>query len=249
MAKIFISYRHDDSQTVSDSIYTYLAEAFGSEAIWRDKEDIHPGANWERTIAAALRDTRVMVVIIGSTWVQELKNRLTDPEDWVRYEVRQALLDQIKIIPVFLPDADKTLQGLPSILDDLKSIQGQDVRNAPDFEDDMKRLIDSIKQYFSDVPEEATPQPEVRDKKPAWYINLNPTIIAALIGGGATIIAALIGLFAVIIPLINQNGTPQPTPIVQTVTETPTDTDTPTTIASDTPISTIRATDTPANTS
>jgi hypothetical protein len=42
MAKIFISYRHDDSQTVSDSIYTYLAEAFGSEAIWRDKEDIHP---------------------------------------------------------------------------------------------------------------------------------------------------------------------------------------------------------------
>jgi hypothetical protein len=54
MPRITIFYRREDSFDITGRIYDLLAEHFGREAVFRDIDDIPPGADFRRHIDRVL---------------------------------------------------------------------------------------------------------------------------------------------------------------------------------------------------
>lgn len=65
MARIFISYRRADSQTISGRIYDRLATAFGGENVFKDVDDIPAGSDFRGVLRQAASQCDVMLVILG----------------------------------------------------------------------------------------------------------------------------------------------------------------------------------------
>jgi hypothetical protein len=60
--RIFISYGRSDASTFVDRLSRDLGEA-GLE-VWRDTSDIRPGQPWDAEVAAAIKNSDVMVAIL-----------------------------------------------------------------------------------------------------------------------------------------------------------------------------------------
>ena len=54
MAKIFLSYRRDDSAAAAERIYDHLHAHFGPDAVFRDIDNIRFGVDFREHIDAAL---------------------------------------------------------------------------------------------------------------------------------------------------------------------------------------------------
>jgi hypothetical protein len=153
--KIFISYRRTDSQTMTERIYERLKEAFGRDKIFKDIGSIPPGVDFRQYIELQLKGCKVMLVIIGPQWAtisdDNGLHRLDNPYDFVRLEVETALMRQeIPVIPVLIPDAKTQLPSdsdLPEPLRSLRNRNSRYVRNDPDFDGDMVRLISELAPY------------------------------------------------------------------------------------------------------
>jgi formylglycine-generating enzyme required for sulfatase activity len=93
-----------------------------------------------------------MLVVIGPQWVNitdtKGNKRLNDPNDYTRIEVETGLSNKaILVIPVLVMDAMMPLaQNIPESLSDLLFRNAISVRNDPDFDHDMQRLIKGINQ-------------------------------------------------------------------------------------------------------
>lgn len=75
MTKIFISYRRDDSQYVTDSIHDYLKAHFGDENVFLDVESIPFGVNFREYLAEQIAAHDVVLVIIGPDWARIMQER------------------------------------------------------------------------------------------------------------------------------------------------------------------------------
>lgn len=104
-------------------------------------------------------------MIIGKQWLDpaapEGQRRLDDPEDSVRREIEGALQRGIPLIPVLIHEAKvPPANQLPVTLRKLIEYTPVSVRRIPDFAEDMRRLIEAIKQALSPpiatLPLEAT---------------------------------------------------------------------------------------------
>src|SRR5262249_14200668 len=96
------------------------------------------------------------------------RRRLEDENDWVRREIELALSRGVVVIPLLLksvamPDSLR----LPPSLHPLVYLNALKVRNDPDFDHDMKRVIDRIEKHRSsntaDTSEEDRPEPTPHD--------------------------------------------------------------------------------------
>ena len=94
-----------------------------------------------------------MLVVIGQRWasVRDPANpegppRLMSEDDHVRIEVATALgMPGLTVIPVLVDDAEMpAAASLPPDLQQLLTINGRPVRNNPDFDRDIERLIREI---------------------------------------------------------------------------------------------------------
>lgn len=157
MPKIFISYRRADSSAVSGRIYDRLVAAFGREQVFKDVDAIDLGEHYADRLRHEIYQCDVVLVIIGPKWISIRQNdgdrRIDDPADPVRIEIETALQrkDRLLIIPllvdnVTMPDAEE----FPESIRELHFINGQQVRNDPDFHRDMDTLIAKIKRRFGD---------------------------------------------------------------------------------------------------
>ena len=150
--KIFISYRRADSKYVVDRIRDRLIVAYGDQSVFRDIESIPLGKNFSTVLDAETNGCDVMLVVIGPQWagitdVQGNK-RLFDPADFTRIEIETGLSrEEILVIPVMVMNAPMpTSQDLPESLSNLTYRNAISVRNDPDFDNDIKRLILGINQ-------------------------------------------------------------------------------------------------------
>jgi hypothetical protein len=143
---IFVSYRRSDSNDVSGRIYDRLVQHFGPEAVFKDVHSIPYGEDFPTYIQQQLGQCKVLLAVIGPTWVTVEKNgqrRLEDPADWVRIEIQRALANPaITVIPllvggIFMPGE----AALPEDLKPLARLNGAQARPDPDFHVDMNRLI------------------------------------------------------------------------------------------------------------
>lgn len=149
MAKIFISYRRDDSAYATGVIRDQLAAQLPACEIFLDVDSIPYGVDFRRHLESSVAACDFLVAVIGKSWLHVVdshgQRRLDIPDDAVRVEVETALRREIPLIPVFL---DGMAVPVPDELpDSLRGLVGRNaifVRPPPDFNSDVARLV----QYF-----------------------------------------------------------------------------------------------------
>jgi hypothetical protein len=150
MAQIFISYRRADSGKDCGRIYEHLIECFGAEAVYRDFQSTAKGVDYRQHIQRAVNQCDVALVLIGPRWLniayENGTRRLGDPHDLVRIEVEIALSrPECRVIPVLLQGASIPAErDLPPSLRPLAFRNAAQVRDDPDFANDMAALMNAI---------------------------------------------------------------------------------------------------------
>jgi hypothetical protein len=146
---IFINYRKADMAFGAAATYELLAEWFGKDRIFLDNQSQQPGAAYPQSLRLGLESMRVLLVLIGSGWLDEEptgSGRLLIERDgdWVRREIRRALERSVPIVPVLLDGA--ALPGpaeLPADIRRLAHYQVAEVRHRH-LGADVRRLAERV---------------------------------------------------------------------------------------------------------
>lgn len=143
---IFIGYRRDDTADVAGRIYDALERKFGRERLFKDVDNLRPGADFGAYIQTVLPRCQVALILIGPHWLDARDEagarRLDDPNDWVRIEIETALATPgLDVVPVLvngarMPRSDE----LPESLRPLLRRHAAVIRRDPDFRDDVGKL-------------------------------------------------------------------------------------------------------------
>jgi hypothetical protein len=166
--RIFISYRRDETVFPASWLYERLAAHFGPEQIFKDVDSIELGDDFPEAIADAVGACDVLLVLIGAQWLEITdeagRQRLENPDDFVRLEIEAALQRKVRTIPILvgrarMPRADQ----LPASLG--KLVHRQALELDPNrFEADFGRLVRVVEKTLAE--EAARRQPEAEPKAP-----------------------------------------------------------------------------------
>jgi hypothetical protein len=97
-SSIFLCYRRDDTRWAAGRLADALRDRFGADSVFVDVDQAHVG-NWREQVNKALAESAVVVVLIGPSWLRQIKKR-SATEDHVRYEIGVALAHGTIIVPV-----------------------------------------------------------------------------------------------------------------------------------------------------
>jgi len=181
MTRIFISYRREDSAGYAGRIYDRLVQHFGPDQIFMDVDNIRPGMDFVEAIENAVGSCDVLLALIGKQWStitnEKGEQRLNNPNDFVRLEVKTALDRNILVIPTLVHGADMPRQqDLPPDLEKLTRRNALEISTSR-FHDDMTRLIKELDD-ISGVPDANNPRRgNLQDEKQFglpynWHISL-----------------------------------------------------------------------------
>ncbi|MHC4628315.1 MAG: toll/interleukin-1 receptor domain-containing protein, partial [Planctomycetota bacterium] len=128
MARIFVSYRRQDSAGHAGRIYDRLRAFFGSGRVFMDVEGIDLGADFTKELDERIVGAEVVIAVIGPHWISasapDGQRRLSGESDYVRYELATALARRIEVIPVLVAGAEApSADELPEALADLANLQ------------------------------------------------------------------------------------------------------------------------------
>jgi TIR domain len=142
MGSILISYRRADSAAIAGRMYDRLVQEFTREAVFKDVDSIPLGVSFDGFIRSAIERTSVVLVLIGTSWLEARsrgRRRLDDPADYVRLEIETALEVGVPMVPILVRGAKMpTEHRLPPSIGELAKKNGQPVREDPDFHNDMQ---------------------------------------------------------------------------------------------------------------
>jgi formylglycine-generating enzyme required for sulfatase activity len=130
---IFINYRRGESLKDAQHLTTLIEKHFPHRKVFLDVHGIDGGEHWLHTLERQVAESDVMVTLIGAGWLdlkdEDGKRRLDDPNDFVRFEIAQALTRDIPILPVLVDGAKmpRTTQ-LPENLMELTRFQALPLR-------------------------------------------------------------------------------------------------------------------------
>lgn len=162
VAEIFISYRRKDTVWAAGRIGDRLRLLLDEKTVFFDSITIEPGANFVETIGDHIEECRVLLVLIGPLWANELQRRLKEPNDFVRHEVEQALLRGIRLIPIVVDDTSiPTENDLPSNLQCLASLNAVRIKSES-FEADIAFLAEFLKKHLNAIPFTTPIKPDFR---------------------------------------------------------------------------------------
>ena len=150
MARIFISYRREDTSGYNLSVSEPLKRQFGSQQVFMDLDSIRPGVDFRKVISEAVGSCDAVIALIGKRWLtvedDAGKRRLDHPEDYVRLEVAAALRrEDILVIPALVNGASMPkAEELPDDLRELAYRNALELRDSS-FSYDVGRLIDTLR--------------------------------------------------------------------------------------------------------
>ena len=138
MGKIFISYRHDDSEYIVGRIYEDLCTAYGKKNIFKDVDSIPLGVDFRNVISEVVHSCDILIALIGEKWNTIADDfgdpRINDPDDYVRIEIEEALLRNIPVIPILTSKAELPKENeLPDSLKELAYRNAIRIRPDPDY--------------------------------------------------------------------------------------------------------------------
>ena len=150
---IFVSYRRKEDSHLAGRLYDRLVDRFGKRQVFMDVNTIEPGVDFAHEISRAVAACRVLLVIIGPTWLtvadERGRRRLDNPGDLVRLEVEAALTRGVRVIPVLAEDAIMpTLNDLPESLAGLARRNAVTIRHGS-FLSDAGHLITAIERVLA----------------------------------------------------------------------------------------------------
>lgn len=108
MRRIFLNYRIKDSVHATAAISDLLAQHYGQDNVFRDRDSLPLGAAYPRRIRRELERADVVLAVIGPSWLtirtKDGERCLDDERDWVRTELRMAFERDMQVVPVLLDD-------------------------------------------------------------------------------------------------------------------------------------------------
>jgi formylglycine-generating enzyme required for sulfatase activity len=149
LAKVFISYRRDDSAGQAGRVHDRLAHEFGANLLFMDVDSVPLGSDFIKVLRDEVTKCDVLLAVIGHHWLDARdaggKRRLDSEDDYVRIEIATALQRDIPVIPILLDGTTiPKSEELPMDLQGLTARNGLDVRHGS-FHTDMDRLIGGLK--------------------------------------------------------------------------------------------------------
>jgi|GEM_PF-3473492 len=147
MAKILLSYRRADTRAVVGRVYDRLAAYYGPQALFLDVDDIPYGSDFRVHIAEVMRETDVVVALMGEQWRGETAAgaRILDERDPVRVEIEAALEGGIALVPVLVDGAIMpAAEALPASISALSYRNAVALSTGRDFDQHVRRLIAAI---------------------------------------------------------------------------------------------------------
>ena len=150
MPPVFISYRRGDSAGYAGRLHESLEERLGAGAVFRDVDTIEPGQDFANAIQERLRDSSVLLAVIGREWLDAREpdgtRRLDSPSDYVRLEIAAALARaDVRVIPVLVEGAAMPQPGqLPEVLRPLAQRQAVALHDE-DWNAGMDRLAAAVR--------------------------------------------------------------------------------------------------------
>ena len=209
MARIFISYRREDSGAAAGRLHDRLRDHYGRDNVFMDVDSIEPGLDFVEAIERTVSSCDILIALIGRHWLTvtdaEGRRRLDDPGDFVRHEVVTALKRNVRVIPALIQGTRMPrAEELPEALTPLTRRHALDLSDAH-FHRDVDGLIETLDRTLGITP--ARPLPGERPPVEHWW--KTPTVIAAIIAGAAAILVAIIGLG------VPKSKPPEPTNIEQ----------------------------------
>jgi len=160
MAKIFLSYRREDSAGVAGRIYDRLRVPFGPDSVFFDVDSVPVGVDFQEHIESVLSQCDVFLAVIGPHWAGEsdTDRRIDNPEDWIRIEIEAALKQRLPVIPVLIDHTRMPSKAdLPPSLVRLAYRHAVTVDQGLDFHHHVDRLIQGIELRFQRAKLAATP--------------------------------------------------------------------------------------------
>lgn len=121
---IFVSYRRQDTCHVAGRLFDRLAERFGRSHVFMDVVSIEPGFDFAEAINDGVSGCDVLLVLIGQSWLSAVdeqgRRRLDNPDDLVLLEVKAALDQHVRVIPVLIDGTSAPRRDeLPKVIADL----------------------------------------------------------------------------------------------------------------------------------
>jgi hypothetical protein len=151
MAKIFLSYRREDTAGIAGRIYDRLRDHFGNDAIFMDIDSIPLGVDFQKHIDSAVGQCDLVLAVIGTNWAGEAgaQRRIDNPEDFVRVEIEAALNRDIPVIPILIDRTQMpTKADLPPSIARLTYRNATDVDQGRHFHAHVDLLIKGIEFHF-----------------------------------------------------------------------------------------------------
>ena len=147
---VFLSYRREETRHIAGRLADRLTDRLGPGQVFMDVDTIKPGADFATVIARALAACRILIALIGPTWLAGTgRRRLDDPGDFVAMEIRAALERGIPVIPVLVDGAVMPKPG--ELPEGLHGLAGRNaVRLDHDtFRSDLTTLLTAIDRILS----------------------------------------------------------------------------------------------------
>ena len=151
MGRIFISYRRKEAADFTGRLFDRLAGYFGNQNVYMDVDDLISGKDYRAQIGAIIEDCDVLLAIIGKQWLTLVddsgRRRLENADDQLRIELETAFQQKKKVIPILIHDATQpACDGLPESLLPLAALRSVAIRSGPQFDADVKNLVDHLEQ-------------------------------------------------------------------------------------------------------
>lgn len=155
LAKIFISYRHDDAPTAVAWITHTLSDHYGADNVFEYKDHAQPSKDFRRVIGSAIRKCDVMLAVVGKRWKlgrDDAALGIKGVDDWVRIEVETAIQLALPVVPVLVEGAGMPARGdVPESLSDFAFFTAVTVDTSnKNFHRDMQSLIAEINKLASE---------------------------------------------------------------------------------------------------
>jgi hypothetical protein len=147
--KIFISYRRNDERSTVGRLLSALQSTFTPEQLFADADPVQPGDDVVRGVNAKIRQSNVLVAIIGPKWLSasetQSATRLDNAADVVRVAIEAAFRTRKRVVPVLIGGSEMPTAGrLPATLRPLATLAPVRVQNDS-FQADVEGLVQSLK--------------------------------------------------------------------------------------------------------
>jgi hypothetical protein len=169
---VFLSYRRGPGASeAAGRLHDRLESRYGTGTAYMDVDAVRPGTDFVDAIQEAVDSSRALIAIVDPNWAVDVsgRNRIQDPNDYVRLEVGTALRRGVMVIPVLVQGAEMPATDLlPPDLQPLTRRQAV-VLSHERFNTDVIPLERELDELLAAPPPQAEerPTPEPVEAPPA----------------------------------------------------------------------------------